>query len=116
MGERVYTHWTLPELRRISMRRVSGEAWSSIVEDYGVSESSIRDALSRNGLAYGSRMGKAERLAIVRDAVELRSRRCTWDEIATRLRWPVTVEALRAACSRYAVNNQAPLWRGRGSR
>ena len=116
MGSRVYTHWTLPELRRISARRVSGEAWSSIVEDYSVSESSIRDALARNGLSY-SRIGKAERLAIVREAVELRSRRRgTWDEIATRLRWPMTVAALRAACIRYATDNEAHLWCGRGSR
>lgn len=100
MAERVYTHWTMPELRRISARRMAGESWASIVEGYPVGESAVRCALQRNGLPYRYGYAPRERMELAHEALELRDKGYTWNQVAGLVGWRLTESALRSACAR----------------
>jgi hypothetical protein len=95
---RHYTRWTLPELRRISQRRMDGEEWDAIAQDYDVGPNAIRGALARNGLYYGERQTML-----------------TWDQVVARVGWGKTPAALRAACRVHAARDGVDVWRGRGA-
>ena len=114
---RHYTRWTLPELRRISQRRMDGEEWDAIAQDYDVGPNAIRGALARNGLYYGERqtMDRESRAAMVDEAIRLRSRQLTWDQVVARVGWGKTPAALRAACRVHAARDGVDVWRGRGA-
>lgn len=113
---RHYTQWTLPELRRISARRLAGEGWATIVADYEVGKDALRQALLRNGLAHGLRKPGDERLdeAIILEAIRLRNAQWTWPDIVHHTRWPRTWQALRKACHLHAKQRRCTVWCGRG--
>ena len=100
MADRVYTHWTMPELRRISARRLAGESWAAIADGYPVGESAIRCALKRHGLPYRYGYTSRQRRELVHEALELRGDGYTWDEVARLVGWRLTESALRHACAR----------------
>jgi hypothetical protein len=114
---RPYTHWTLPELRRISARRMAGEKWATIVPEYDVGKDAIRQALLRNGLAYGLRKPKGERMdeAIILEAIRLRNAQWTWPDIVAHTGWTKTWQALRKACHLHASQKHCTVWCGRGT-
>ena len=113
---RHYTQWTMPELRRISARRMSGEEWSSIVQDYEVGEHALRSALARYGLLYGQRQLECadEYRRQVVEAIRLRNTQHRWPDIAMRIGWCKSEQALRIACHKHARRTGGHVWCGRG--
>jgi len=96
---------------------MDGEEWEAIAQDYDVGPNAIRGALARNGLYYGERqtVDPERRGAMLAEAIRLRSRRMTWDQVVARVGWRKTPAALRAACQVHADRDGVNVWRGRGA-
>lgn len=114
---RPHRFWTYPELRRISARRMDGEAWTTIVPDYDVGRDALRLALQRHGLPTGCRrLGSVRRDDdTIRRATELRNAGMSWAAVADAVAWAKTPDALRQACRKRATRTGADVWRGRGA-
>jgi hypothetical protein len=97
--------WTMKEIKEAKSRWEHGESYASIGRSYGVSGSTVRTLVVRY-------LGKPKRSpyldknpkhgALILEAIALKNTKgLSWRLVAERLNWPLTVQALRRAATRY---------------
>ena len=106
--------WTFPELYDAARALESGRSQADVAADYGVSASTLRSQLGRNGIAWKRQpRGPKLRHGLMLQFVAARNRGLTWRQVRDAVAPEMEVQTVQKATQRYSAREGNKIKRGR---